>query len=103
MTHWFDDTLTAAEATRKLSSAALAKFHAYNRNGLLREWSALGDRLLDFGRGYLAYGDCGYYRDEMWRLAKLKRVSPHTMYAMVTGIRRVIDKGEAFLAEQVAA
>lgn len=56
----FTADLDAATAARKLSNKALAQFHAYNPNGIVAEWRALSDRLVAFGRGYLAYGDTGF-------------------------------------------
>jgi hypothetical protein len=103
MAHWFDDTLTLDAATRELSNADLAKFHVYNANGAMADWRKLSERLLAFGRGYLAYGGTGFYYKEMTRLAGLKRVGRNRLYATLSGISRTIDKGEAFLAEQEIA
>ena len=100
----FTADLDAETARRKLSSKALAQFHAYNPNGIVAEWRAVSERLLAFGRGYLAYGDTGYLYNEIDRLASYKRsrVSPHELAAVLSGIRRTIDKGNEFLAREGA-
>ena len=103
MANWFDTDLTLAQAERSLSNTDLAKFHTHNPNGVMAEWSALSRRLLDFGRGFLAYGDTGYYYGEMIRLTGLTRVNRIGLQSTVKGIRRTIANGEAFLAEQGAA
>lgn len=101
----FKADIDAATARAKLSSKAYAQFQMFNPNGIRAEWSALSDRLVAFGRGYLAYGDTGYLERELYRLASYerKRVSPHEIAAVVSGIRRTIDRGNEFLAREGAA
>lgn len=96
--------LTREQARAKLNGRDYARFHAWNVRGIMAEWSDLGDALMAHGRGFLAYGDTGYYYREMSRLARLERVSKTTVDVLVQCITRTIDKGNAFLAaEQVEA
>lgn len=96
----FDETVTELQAAAaKCSNKEFAQFHLYNANGLVAKWRELSDRLIAFGRGYLAYGDTGFYYTEINRVAQLERVGKHQLYALLNGIRRTIEKGEAFLAE----
>jgi hypothetical protein len=98
------DNITAEEAAKRYSNHALATFHYFNDNGIRAEWSELGSRLLAFGRGYLAYGDTGYYNERLYALARYerKRVNPNELWAIVSGIRKTIERGNAFLAENNA-
>jgi len=98
--------ITPAQAAKRFSNKDLAAFHCYNPNGIAVEWSALSDRLLAHGRGYLAYGDIGHLYDKLRKLARWerKRVGRIELQVLIECIRHTIDKGEAFLAaEQVAA
>lgn len=101
-THPHDPALTALQASASLSNRDLATFHYFNPNGIVAEWNHLSDRLLDFGRGYLAYGATGFYRDELYRMSQQKRVHHFSLCAVLNGIRRTIERGEAFLAENDA-
>lgn len=101
-TNPFSDEIDAETAARAYSNAGLARSHFYNPNGISAEWRALGDRLVTFGRGFSAYGDTGYYWNELNKAARGKRLSPHRLGAILSGIRRTIDRGNAFLAEQGA-
>lgn len=98
----FTADLTPSEALRVFNNRELAQFHAYNPNGVMARWSALGSRLLAFGRGFLAYGDTGYYYDELTRMARQQRVNRSGLLATIHLIERTIERGEAFLAEQGA-
>jgi hypothetical protein len=98
------DNITAEEAAKRYSNHDLATFHYFNDNGIRAEWSALGNRLLAFGRGYLAYGDTGYYSERLYALARYerKRVNPNELWAIISGIRKTIERGNAFLVENNA-
>lgn len=98
----FHDDITAEQAAKRYNSRELAQFHAYNPNGILARWNDLGSRLLAFGRGFLAYGDTGFYYNEILRLAGLQRVGRIDLQVTISGIERTIAKGEAFLAENNA-
>jgi hypothetical protein len=98
-TNPFTADITSDVAARIFTNRELAQFHAYNPNGLMAQWGKLGTRLLDFGRGFLAYGDTGFYYNELHRIARLQRVNRFALQATLKGIERSIAKGEAFLAE----
>lgn len=98
----FHDDITAEQAAKRYNSRELAQFHAYNPNGILARWNDLGSRLLAFGRGFLAYGDTGFYYDELTRMARQQRVQGNSLRATIYCIERTIAKGEAFLAENNA-
>lgn len=96
--------ITPAQAAKRLSNKDLAAFHAFNPNGIAAEWSNLSSRLLAHGRGYLAYGDIGYFYNRLSELSRYdrKRVGRIQLEALLSCIRRNIDAGEAFLAAETA-
>lgn len=104
MTYWYDNTLTADQAAKTLTNVELARFHNHNDNGIRAEWRELGDRLIAFGRGYLAYGDNGYLSGELDKLSHFdrKRVGTIELNVVIKMIRDTIERGNAFLAENNA-
>lgn len=98
----FSDNIDKATAARRYTGKGLAEFHMYNANGVLAAWRALSDELIAYGRGYLAYGDTGYYYKELSRLAdyRRQRVSPDDVKALVACIERTIERGRAFLESE---
>ena len=98
------DNITAEQAANRYSNRDLAAFHKFNPNGIQAEWSALSDRLIKFGRGYLAYGDIGYLSTEFDKLTHWdrKRVNTIKLKVIISMIRDQIAKGNAFLAENNA-
>ena len=104
MTNWYDNTLTSDHAAKTQTNVELARFHNYNDNGIRADWRKLGDRLVAFGRGYLAYGDNGYLSGELDKLAHYdrKRVGSRELKIVVQMIRDTIERGNAFLAENNA-
>ncbi len=100
----YSDDISHLEAARRYSNVDLARYHQFNPNGLRAQWRELGDRLLAFGRGYLAYGDTGFIADELDRLADYRRQRVnHTDLCVILGmVRDTIEKGEKFLLENAA-
>lgn len=98
------DNITAEQAAKRYSNRDLALFHKFNPNGIQAEWSDLSDRLIKFGRGYLAYGDIGYTSDKFNKLThwSRKRVNRIELKVIISMIRDTIDQGNAFLAQNNA-
>lgn len=98
----YSDPITADEAARRYNNRDLARFHFYNEAGIMADWRKLSDRLVAFGRGYLAYGDTGYYYSHLSKLAAAQRVDRCDLQATLSGIRRTIERGEQFLRDEGA-
>ena len=100
----FYDDITADEAAKRYNNKELAYFHNHNPNGVRADWKKLSDRLIAFGRGYLAYGDVGYLDQRLNNLASYKRqrVNGRDLKIVVEMIRETIERGEQFLADNNA-
>lgn len=98
----FYDDITPEQAAKRYSNKELAVYHFYNNNGIVAEWSKLGNRLIAHGRGFAAYGDFGVYHEGLRKLAayERKRVGRIELQVALACIRRTIDRGEAFLAKE---
>lgn len=99
MTNPFDSSLTEERAQVILTGKELALFHAYNPNGVMAEWKALDDKLVNLGRGFLAYGSVGYLNQQMTELSShnRKRVSKRDLKTIVKMIRFTIERGYEFI------
>lgn len=98
-------SITQEEAAKAFSNRDLARFHFFNPNGICAEWRNLSDKLLAFGRGYDAFGDTSPYYSQMSDLSAfdVQRVNSITLQTSLKLIRRTIERGNAFLAENGAA
>jgi hypothetical protein len=98
----FSCDLTPDQAERALSGRELAQYHMGNPAGIMAEWASLGQRLIANGRGFAAYGDTGFYAEQMTRLAHQARVDRIELLSLIKCIRRTITMGEQFLASEAA-
>lgn len=98
---------TAKETAHSWTNVQKAQFHYFNPNGLYAEKRALDTIINDMvdqglckSGALIAYGSLNYfYTDLLAKLIHAKRVCPHELYSVLSGLRFNIELATKFINE----